>query len=191
MRFETREDAVAAVEGLRAQNIRSIDVGCMQVNLYHHPEAFSSLEEAFDPVANARYAARFLSRLRDSAGDLEIAIGRYHSSTPGLSEAYRARVLSAWSGTSRVSPLDLQRERMAAAWAANQATEGQQRLPDAVAPLRSRGARDTLGQAAMLWQQTRQGKAAGGTMASSARAIQPPLLPAWPSPSPRVQLSIR
>ena len=41
----------------RAQGARSIDVGCMQVNLLHHADAFASLEQAFDPVANARYAA--------------------------------------------------------------------------------------------------------------------------------------
>ncbi|MFC7556173.1 hypothetical protein ACFQU7_33985 [Pseudoroseomonas wenyumeiae] len=40
MVFNTREEAVAAVQELQGRNIRSIDVGCMQVNLQHHPDAF-------------------------------------------------------------------------------------------------------------------------------------------------------
>jgi hypothetical protein len=191
MIFETREDAVAAVKRLRGEDIQSIDVGCMQVNLYHHPNAFGSLEEAFDPASNARYAARFLSRLRDSAGDIDIAIGRYHSSTPGLSEAYRARVLSAWSGTSRRSPLDLQRERLAAAWTGNRASEGRSRPRDMAGQPRSRASRDPVEQAAVLWQQTRQGRSANGVPAEPSGRAQRPHLQAWPSSSRNIQLSTR
>src|SRR6478752_5008891 len=57
--FETKDEAVRAVEGLQARGVRSIDVGCMQVNLMHHPSAFPSLELAFEPSVNADYAARF------------------------------------------------------------------------------------------------------------------------------------
>src|SRR5579871_5842432 len=41
--FKNKEDAIAAVKKLRSHGIQKIDVGCMQVNLYHHPDAFSSL----------------------------------------------------------------------------------------------------------------------------------------------------
>ena len=44
-----------------------IDVGCMQVDLPMHPNAFRSLDEAFDPVINADYAARYLRSLHDEA----------------------------------------------------------------------------------------------------------------------------
>ncbi|MCS6932751.1 MAG: transglycosylase SLT domain-containing protein [Acetobacteraceae bacterium] len=94
--FPTREAAVAAVRQLQAQGIRSIDVGCMQVNLRHHPNAFASIEEAFDPVANARYAARFLTELHASRNDWLRAAAHYHSSTPAFAESYRARVEAAW-----------------------------------------------------------------------------------------------
>jgi hypothetical protein len=191
MIFETRKDAVAAVERLRSQNIQSIDVGCMQVNLYHHPNAFNSLEEAFDPASNARYAAHFLRRLRDSAGDMDIAVGRYHSSTPGLSEAYRARVLSAWSGTSRRSPLDLQRERLAAAWVGNRMLEGWSRPTDTAGQLRSRASRDAVEQAAVLWQQTRQGRSANWSPPESPGRGRRPLLQAWPSSFRNMRLSMR
>ena len=36
--------------------MKVIDVGCFQVDLFYHPYAFTSLEEAFDPDANARAA---------------------------------------------------------------------------------------------------------------------------------------
>src|SRR3954451_14475156 len=57
--FDNKAEAVAAVSAHRARGARSIDVGCMQVNLLHHGDAFASLDEAFDPAANARYAAAF------------------------------------------------------------------------------------------------------------------------------------
>ena len=55
--FATKLEAIAAVRALQASGVRSIDVGCMQVNLMHHPTAFATLDEAFDPPANALYAA--------------------------------------------------------------------------------------------------------------------------------------
>src|SRR5487761_2605604 len=42
--FDTKAQAIAAVRASQARDVRSIDVGCMQVNLLHHPDAFSSLE---------------------------------------------------------------------------------------------------------------------------------------------------
>ena len=50
---ETREEAIAAVRAIMDEGQRSVDIGCMQVNLLQHPNAFSSVEEAFDPARNA------------------------------------------------------------------------------------------------------------------------------------------
>lgn len=97
--FDNKIEAIAAVQALQARGITVIDVGCMQVNLHHHPAAFASLDEAFDPVANARYAALFLKRLYGVAGaDWERAAGHYHSVTPERAEGYRAKVIAAWTG---------------------------------------------------------------------------------------------
>ena len=101
MYFPTREAAIAEVRQLQAGGMRSIDIGCMQVNLRHHPHAFASLEEAFDPLANARYAARFLTELRSAGRDWPLAAAHYHSQTPERAEAYRARVMAAWAGEQR------------------------------------------------------------------------------------------
>lgn len=87
-----RAQAVAAVLLARARGVQQIDVGCMQISLGHHPNAFASLEEAFDPPANVAYAARFLRDLRARSADWEEAIGRYHSGTPERAAAYLARV---------------------------------------------------------------------------------------------------
>ena len=62
--FATKRAAIAAVRRLRKRGVESIDVGCMQVNLYHHPDAFRDLQDAFNPIANVTYAAGFLVRLR-------------------------------------------------------------------------------------------------------------------------------
>jgi len=92
----SREAAVAAVRDLLAGGAASIDVGCFQVNLHYHPDAFASLDEAFDPVANALYAARFLSGLHDRDGSWQAAVAAYHSATPEHGLPYRDRVLAAW-----------------------------------------------------------------------------------------------
>jgi hypothetical protein len=93
--FPDKAAAIAAVRELQGRGVRVIDVGCMQVNLHHHPRAFASLEEAFDPVSNARYAAQFLTQLQAARGDWMVAAGHYHSHTPELAQAYRARVQAA------------------------------------------------------------------------------------------------
>jgi soluble lytic murein transglycosylase-like protein len=95
--FPTKAAAIAEVRALQARGVRSIDVGCMQVNLRHHPDAFPSLEAAFDPATNAAYAARFLTELRSRSGDWQAAAAAYHSHTPEFAGPYRARVLAAWA----------------------------------------------------------------------------------------------
>ena len=90
-----------------ARGMRSIDVGCAQVNLMHHPAAFASLEQAFDPAANADYAGRFLKELRDTTagGNWMTAAGHYHSQTPELAEPYRQQVQAVMAGgTAPMSP---------------------------------------------------------------------------------------
>ncbi|WP_372395987.1 lytic transglycosylase domain-containing protein [Azospirillum sp. HJ39] len=90
--FQTRDDAIAFVRAAQARGVQSIDVGCLQVNLRWHPDAFPDLATAFDPAANARYAASFLSALRRDHGSLETAVARYHSAQSERGEAYRQRV---------------------------------------------------------------------------------------------------
>ena len=96
--FDNAAQAIEATRALRAGGLASIDVGCFQVNLLHHASAFSSLDVAFDPQANANYAAQFLAALRERTGSWEEAIAAYHSSTPALGGPYRDKVLGRWTG---------------------------------------------------------------------------------------------
>ncbi len=94
--YPTKAAAIEAVRAFQAEGIGSIDVGCMQVNLLHHPDAFATLDEAFDPPTNAAYAARFLHRLHDSTGSWAEAAAFYHSTTPALAYPYEQKVMEAW-----------------------------------------------------------------------------------------------
>ena len=97
--FDSKEVAVAWTQQALARGVRQIDVGCMQINLQSHPTAFRSVDEAFDPAANAGFAARFLIQLRDDAsGNWYLATGWYHSRTPELAEPYRQRVADIAAG---------------------------------------------------------------------------------------------
>ena len=96
--FATKAEAVAEVRRLREAGVRNIDVGCMQVNLMHHPDAFASLDEAFEPETNVAYAGRFLKSLYDSANHWRTAAAWYHSQTPGPAAEYADRLARFWSG---------------------------------------------------------------------------------------------
>lgn len=95
--FGSKDDAVRTVGELRAGGMRSIDAGCFQINLMHHPDAFANLDEAFDPTANARYAARFLTGLFARHGSWESAVAAYHSADPALGLPYQRQVYASWT----------------------------------------------------------------------------------------------
>jgi hypothetical protein len=71
----------------------------------HHPNAFPTLELAFDPQANAAYAARFLKELFAQTGDWNKATGMYHSATPELGAEYQRQVLAVWPEEQRLAGL--------------------------------------------------------------------------------------
>jgi hypothetical protein len=103
--FDSKAAAVAAVRQAQARGIRSIDVGCMQVNLLQHPDAFPSLEAAFDPATNVAYAVRFLQGLHGQTGDWAKAAAMYHSATPLIGAEYERKVLAAWSEEQRLASI--------------------------------------------------------------------------------------
>jgi hypothetical protein len=94
--FDSKAEALAEIEGLRKRGITNIDVGCMQINLRYHGEAFADLEEALDPAANVAYAGEFLKDLHGETGSWTTAAGYYHSATPEHGNAYRERVVALW-----------------------------------------------------------------------------------------------
>lgn len=89
--FDTLDEARAYVFKEFKRGARSFDVGCFQINYKWHHEHFSSIDEMFDPIANALYAARFLGELYQEKGDWNAAAGAYHSRTEEFATRYAAR----------------------------------------------------------------------------------------------------
>jgi tetratricopeptide (TPR) repeat protein len=94
--LQDKASAIELVRTAQAKGARSIDVGCMQVNLQSHPAAFRDLDEAFDPAANVAYATGFLVRLHERAGNWPKAAAYYHSRTPLRAAVYEAKVADQW-----------------------------------------------------------------------------------------------
>ena len=95
--FKTKIEAVAEVEFLMTNGIQNIDVGCMQINLAAHADAFQTIEDALDPETNVAYGAKYLKVMHQRTGNWLKAAGNYHSTTPILSAKYRAKVSRKWN----------------------------------------------------------------------------------------------
>lgn len=91
--FESKEEAVEAIKKFQAKGYNSIDVGCMQINLKYHGDAFASVEEALNPENNVQYSAKFLRSLYSRYGnDWQKAAKRYHSANVKEGDVYAARL---------------------------------------------------------------------------------------------------
>jgi hypothetical protein len=126
--FATKEEAITQVERLRARGVRNIDVGCMQINLLHHPDAFADLDEAFDPQANVAYATDFLKQLFEQSRSWMTAVGNYHSATPEFHLRYRQKVMKLWSEARR-RDAEAHRQDVIAAYHQRQAASDKAREP--------------------------------------------------------------
>lgn len=89
--FDTEDEARAYVYKEYQRGARSFDVGCFQINFKWHGKAFTSIDEMFDPLTNALYAARFLGELHAEQGSWGRAAGAYHSRTPEFATRYQTR----------------------------------------------------------------------------------------------------
>ena len=89
--FDSRDQALSYALAEYDRGARSFDVGCFQINYKWHGMNFASIEQMFDPMANALYAARFLRTLYAEQGSWEGAAGAYHSRTPEFADRYAAR----------------------------------------------------------------------------------------------------
>lgn len=95
--FDSKAEAISITQSFLAQGYKSIDVGCMQVNLKHHPKAFANLNQAFDPATNVAYSAKFLSTNYSSLGDWIKATAAYHSRTPVHGQRYLGDIERNWN----------------------------------------------------------------------------------------------
>lgn len=91
--YQTKEEAVNAVKDLMAAGINNIDVGCMQINLKYHGEAFENLEDAFEPEKNTAYSAKFLRNLYNHNGrNWQKTAMQYHSKNVEHGKIYKAKL---------------------------------------------------------------------------------------------------
>ena len=91
--FNSKREAVLFVRKQLLAGKENIDVGCMQINLKHHPKAFVSLEHTFDPKLNVAYGAEFLKSKYEQLGCWHKAIAHYHSATHALGFKYKQDVI--------------------------------------------------------------------------------------------------
>jgi soluble lytic murein transglycosylase-like protein len=91
--FDTKSEAVHFVRSQLLRGVDSIDVGCMQVNLKAHPDAFRSVEDALDPKTNIAYGASFLYSKYEQLGSWHKAVAHYHSATPEHGVPYKNDVV--------------------------------------------------------------------------------------------------
>lgn len=90
--FDTPEEATDFVAGAMQEGYSNLDLGCFQLNLRWHGENFPTVEDMFDPVNNADYAARFLVENHERTGNWVDAVAAYHSTRPEDAAAYVERV---------------------------------------------------------------------------------------------------
>ncbi|WP_420546894.1 transglycosylase SLT domain-containing protein [Curvivirga sp.] len=99
--LNSKFEALKEVKKLRHKGVSNIDVGCMQVNLYYHGEAFKNIEEAFNPIHNVAYAATFLTNLRYRHGSWTKAVKYYHSGNASKHNPYAKKIISLWQKLQR------------------------------------------------------------------------------------------
>lgn len=105
--FDSQPEAESFAEQSYRAGSRSFDIGCFQINHRWHGEHFTSIREMFDPLSNARYAARFLSELFAEYGDWTRAAGAFHSRNEEFAGRYRARFAQLRDGLDGSPPEDL------------------------------------------------------------------------------------
>ncbi len=90
--FSDASEAISFADSQLSEGEENFDVGCFQINLRWHGAQFASLEEVFDPQANAIYAAGFLTELYETEGSWPDAVAAYHSRTPEKAAAYLQKI---------------------------------------------------------------------------------------------------
>lgn len=89
--FDTPDEAISFAQQRVDLGRTNLDIGCFQINYRWHGDQFASVAQMFDPLENARYAARFVSELYLETGNWRSAAGAFHSRTAVNANRYLAR----------------------------------------------------------------------------------------------------
>jgi len=77
---DSQQAAVDILKTLSADEVRDSDLGWMQVNVRWHGHRVSKVENLLHPTVNLRVGALVLAEaVVATPGDLELAVGRYHT----------------------------------------------------------------------------------------------------------------
>lgn len=87
--FDTENQARVYVFRHFRKGVRNFAIGCFQINYELHGQEFSSIEEMFDPISNARYVANYLTQLHAKHGDWAKAARAYQSGPSKLGTGAR------------------------------------------------------------------------------------------------------
>ena len=77
--FDTQAEAIAEIEILISSGETLIEVGCMQISLHHHRQAFENIRDILDPKKNITYVANLLINLKKSGNTWLGAAVKYYS----------------------------------------------------------------------------------------------------------------
>ncbi len=94
--FKSKEQAMTFIHTLRAQGVRNINIGYMQLNLPSHLPRFNSIDDMLDLRKNIDFAASLLSKLYKQYGSWPKAVERYKSGFSEGTKRYQAHVYRIW-----------------------------------------------------------------------------------------------
>lgn len=87
------DDMIRTISTENARGQRSIDVGCMQINLKYHGSHFAHQTDLLDPATNVNYGASYLIQLAIAEGSWRAAVMDYHNkNNPGRRYWYGCKV---------------------------------------------------------------------------------------------------
>lgn len=93
--FKSRKEAAASLTMHLQSGRKNIDVGLMQINLIYNGHRAKSPWALLEPETNIRVAAQILSEnVKNSRGDIMLAVGKYYNNDPEKGKAYATHVLS-------------------------------------------------------------------------------------------------
>jgi soluble lytic murein transglycosylase-like protein len=93
MSFLLKKQRSVSGINIKKLNIRSTDVGIMQINIRWHGKNFRSIFDMISPEKNIEYAASLLRELKEQHGTLTRAVAFYHSPTPKYQNKYLKRFM--------------------------------------------------------------------------------------------------
>ena len=108
--FDTKKEMAKHLHKKLSEDIRNIDIGCMQINYIYHSKNFRNIEDMIDPHSNVEYAGKFLLKLFNKYKSWNKAISYYHSSDPKRMRKYLEKVKRNWDSERQRREFNNQKE---------------------------------------------------------------------------------